>query len=90
LEEAVIWEILYKVEEGKIVGFYLLGERKLSATIAAETDVAHEDSSKYHVVNGVEDIALGIILAFRKTDLIEQLKQQVKTIPGLQYIRYAI
>jgi len=87
LEESVKWEISYKAEQDeKIVGFYLLGERKISATIAAENAVAHEDLAKYETMHGVEGIALGVIPALRKTGLTAQLKQKVKTIPGLQYI----
>ena len=87
LEESVNWTISYKAEYHKeIVGFYLLGERKLSVTMAAENAVAHEDISKYENLYGVEGVALGVIPEFRKTGLTEKLKQEVKTIPGLQFI----
>ena len=48
--------------------------------------MAHEDLSKYDDIYGIEGVALGVIPTFRKTGLTEQLKQQVKTIPHLQYI----
>ncbi|MET0355251.1 MAG: hypothetical protein ABW044_00670, partial [Cellvibrio sp.] len=86
-EEVVKWEIGFKAEhEGKIIGFYLLGERKLSAAIAAENAVPNEDLSKYDSMQGIEGVALGVIPEFRKTGLTQQLKRTVKSIPGLQFM----
>lgn len=87
LEDVVKWDISYKAEqEGKIVGFYLVGERALSAAIAAENAVPLEDLSTYDSMQGVEGVALGVIPEFRKTGLTRALKQNVKSIPGLQYM----
>ena len=79
LNETVNWDISFTAEQdGQIVGFYLLGRRKLSAAIAAENAVSHEDLSRYDLICGIEGVALGVIPEFRKTGLAEQLKQQVK------------
>lgn len=87
LNETVNWDMSFAAEhDGQIVGFYLLGERKLSEAIAAENAVSHEDLSKYDLMRGIEGIALGVIPEFRKTGLTEKLKQQVKTIPDLDFI----
>jgi hypothetical protein len=87
LIETVNWDISFTAEQdGKIVGFYLLGERKLSEAIAAENAVLHEDLSRYDSMRGIEGVALGVIPEFRKTGLTEKLKQQVKTIPDVDFI----
>jgi hypothetical protein len=87
LSETVNWDISFTAEQdGKIVGFYLIGERKLSAAIAAENAVLHEDLSRYDLLRGIEGVALGVIPEFRKTGLTEKLKQQVKTIPDVDFI----
>ena len=87
LSETVNWDISFTAEQdGKLVGFYLLGERKLSDAIAAENAVLNEDLSRYDLLRGIEGVALGVIPEFRKTGLTEQLKQQVKTIPDVDFI----
>jgi hypothetical protein len=87
LTETVNWDISFTADQnGQIVGFYLLGERKLSDAIAAENAVPHEDLSKYDLMRGIEGVALGVIPEFRKTGLTEKLKQQVKTIPDVDFI----
>jgi hypothetical protein len=87
LNETVNWDISFTAEQDEqIVGFYLLGERKLSEAIAAENAVLHEDLSRYDLLRGIEGVALGVIPEFRKTGLTEKLKQQVKTIPDVDFI----
>lgn len=87
LSETVNWDISFTAEQdGRIVGFYLLGERKLSTAIAAENAAPHEDLSRYDLMRGIEGVALGVIPEFRKTGLAEQLKQQVKIIPDVDFI----
>src|SRR5688572_17161909 len=68
LTEVVNWDISFTAEQdGKILGFYLLGERKLSDAITAENAVPHEDLSRYDSMCGIEGVALGVIPEFRKT-----------------------
>lgn len=87
LIETVNWDISFTAEQnGKSVGFYLLGERKLFDAIAAENAVPYEDLSRYDLMRGIEGVALGVIPEFRKTGLTEKLKQQVKTIPNVDFI----
>jgi len=87
LAETVNWDISFTAEQnGKIIGFYLLGERKLSDAIAAENAVPNEDLSRYDLLRGIEGVALGVIPDFRKTGLTEKLKQQVKTILDVDFV----
>ncbi|HTF98018.1 MAG TPA: hypothetical protein VL995_17920 [Cellvibrio sp.] len=87
LNDVVNWEISLKaVLDEKIIGFYLLGNRKIASAIIEEQAVPHEDLSRYEPMCGIEGVALGIIPEFRKMGLTEQLKQQVKTISNIDYI----
>src|SRR6187551_505189 len=87
LTETINWDISFTAEQNRqIVGFYLLGERKLSDAIAAENAVPHEELSRYDLMRGIEGVALGVIPEFRKTGLTEQLKQHVKTIADMDFI----
>ncbi len=87
LQCAYHWDVSFTAKQnGKTVSFYLLGEQKLSAALAAKNALSHEDLSRYDLMCGIEGIALGVIPDFRKTGLTEQLKQQVKTIPDVDFI----
>lgn len=87
LNDTVNWDISIKAEQdGKIIGFYLLGERKISIAIVEEKAVVHEDLSRYDLMCGIEGVALGVIPEYRKTGVTEKLKQHLKTIPDVDYI----
>lgn len=87
INDTVNWNISIKAEQdGKIIGFYLLGERKISAAIAEEKAVVHEDLSRYDLMRGIEGVALGVIPGCRKTGVTEKLKQHLKAIPDVDYI----
>ncbi len=87
LNDTVKWRISIKaVQDGQIIGFYLLGQRKISLAIREENAVPTEDLARYDSLCGIEGVALGVIPEFRKMGVTEQMKQRVRTIPGTDYI----
>jgi hypothetical protein len=74
------------VDNNKVVGFYLIGDRQVLDVVDSYQLTPLEDLRKFDNKRGIEGVALGILKEYRNQNLSKLLKNKVKTSSNADYI----